>query len=109
MPGEPDVRLVLDAREVVVPDLGSDRQVEPVGRDSDPDAGTAARELVYGLSYALADDVDLGLGVKRGLNDAAADLKTDGCGGEPCDLVVELVHEGAPSPSCDTIRTDSRG
>ncbi len=40
------------------------------------------------------------------VNAAAADLKADGCGGEPCDLVVELVHEGAPSPSCDTIRTD---
>ena len=34
-------------------------------------------------------------------------LKTDGCGGEPCDLVVELVHEGAPSPSCDVIKTDA--
>ena len=32
--------------------------------------------------------------------------KADGCGGEPCDLVVELVHEGAPSPSCATIGTD---
>lgn len=40
------------------------------------------------------------------VNAAAADLKVDGCGGEPCDLVVELVHEGAPSPSCDTITTD---
>ncbi len=40
------------------------------------------------------------------VNAAAADLKADGCGGEPCDLVIELVHEGAPSPSCDTIRTD---
>ncbi|WP_374454779.1 ExeM/NucH family extracellular endonuclease [Nocardioides sp.] len=40
------------------------------------------------------------------VNDAAADLKAAGCGGEPCDLVIELVHEGAPSPSCDTIRND---
>ncbi|WP_165356762.1 ExeM/NucH family extracellular endonuclease, partial [Nocardioides zhouii] len=40
------------------------------------------------------------------VNDAATVLKTDGCGGEPCDLVVELVHEGAPSPSCDVIKDD---
>ncbi|CAM3528320.1 ExeM/NucH family extracellular endonuclease [Nocardioides zeicaulis] len=41
------------------------------------------------------------------VNAAAADLKEDGCGGQPCDLVVELVHEGAPSPSCATIGSDT--
>lgn len=41
------------------------------------------------------------------VNDAADTLKVDGCGGVPCDLVIELVHEGAPSPSCDTIKTDT--
>ncbi|KQV71561.1 hypothetical protein ASC64_06025 [Nocardioides sp. Root122] len=41
------------------------------------------------------------------VNDAAADLKATGCGGEACDLVIELVHEGAPSPSCDTVRNDT--
>ncbi|HEV2797466.1 MAG TPA: ExeM/NucH family extracellular endonuclease, partial [Nocardioides sp.] len=41
------------------------------------------------------------------VNTAAAGLKTDGCGGEPCDLVVELVHEGAPTPSCATIKDDA--
>ena len=37
-------------------------------------------------------------GIVDEVNDAAAVLKADGCGGEPCDLVVELVHEGAPTP-----------
>lgn len=41
------------------------------------------------------------------VNTAAAVLKAGGCGGEPCDLVIELVHEGAPSPSCSTIKTDT--
>ncbi|MCD6639990.1 MAG: ExeM/NucH family extracellular endonuclease [Nocardioides sp.] len=41
------------------------------------------------------------------VNAAAADLKDDGCGGEPCDLVVELVHEGAASATCSTIATDT--
>jgi 5'-nucleotidase len=40
------------------------------------------------------------------VNTAAAALKADGCGGEACDLVIELVHEGAPSPSCATIKED---
>ncbi len=40
------------------------------------------------------------------VNAAADTLKVDGCGGEPCDLVIELVHEGAPSPSCATIKSD---
>ncbi|MDR7255526.1 5'-nucleotidase, partial [Nocardioides sp. BE266] len=40
------------------------------------------------------------------VNAAADQLKASGCGGEPCDLVIELVHEGAPSPSCATIKTD---
>jgi hypothetical protein len=34
---------------------------------------TAARELVYGATYALANNIDLGIGVKEGLNDAADD------------------------------------
>ncbi len=38
------------------------------------------------------------------VNAAAADLKVDGCGGAPCDVVVELVHEGAPTPDCATIK-----
>ncbi|HEY0641928.1 MAG TPA: ExeM/NucH family extracellular endonuclease, partial [Nocardioides sp.] len=46
-------------------------------------------------------------GIVDEVNAAAADLKTDGCGDEPCDLVIELVHEGAPSPSCDTIKNDA--
>ncbi len=41
------------------------------------------------------------------VNDAADALKVDGCGGVPCDVVIELVHEGAPSPSCTTIKTDT--
>ncbi|MCF6379046.1 ExeM/NucH family extracellular endonuclease [Nocardioides KLBMP 9356] len=41
------------------------------------------------------------------VNAAADQLKADGCGGEPCDLVIELVHEGAPSPNCATIGSDT--
>ncbi|MEO5664353.1 MAG: ExeM/NucH family extracellular endonuclease, partial [Nocardioides sp.] len=41
------------------------------------------------------------------VNDAADALRVDGCGGAPCDVVIELVHEGAPSPSCTTIKTDT--
>ncbi|GAA1144721.1 ExeM/NucH family extracellular endonuclease [Nocardioides aquiterrae] len=37
------------------------------------------------------------------VNASAEDLKTDGCGGAPCDLVVMLVHEGAPAPDCSTV------
>jgi hypothetical protein len=46
-----------------------------VGRDTnpDPESGSAMRELVLGLVYALSDDVDLGLGVKKGLSDPADD------------------------------------
>jgi predicted porin len=45
------------------------------GRDSHPDsaARTPRRELVYGLTYALSEDLDLGIGVKKGLNDPADD------------------------------------
>lgn len=37
------------------------------------------------------------------VNASAEQLKTDGCGGQPCDLVVMLVHEGAPAPDCSTV------
>jgi predicted porin len=45
------------------------------GRDSeaDPAAGSHAREFVVGATYALSERIDLGIGVKKGLNDAAAD------------------------------------
>jgi hypothetical protein len=43
-----------------------------VGRDTNPDPGEpATREAVLGAMLALSDDVDLGAGIKRGLNDAA--------------------------------------
>ena len=32
-----------------------------------------ANEIVYGLTYALRENIDLGIGVKRGLNDSADD------------------------------------
>jgi hypothetical protein len=41
--------------------------------DPDPDSRAALRELALGAVYALSDDVDLGLGVKKGLSDPAAD------------------------------------
>ncbi len=62
------------------------------------------------LDSLVAPDAIAGLEITSivdEVNAAAADLKTDGCGGEPCDLVIELVHEGAPSPSCATIKTDA--
>ena len=39
-----------------------------LARDSDPDRGSRAtvRAVVFGLMYAVSDDLDLGLGVKRG-------------------------------------------
>jgi hypothetical protein len=46
-----------------------------VSRDTDPDpAGRASvRERVLGATYALSDDIDIGLGVKSGLSDPADD------------------------------------
>ncbi|HEY0642759.1 MAG TPA: ExeM/NucH family extracellular endonuclease, partial [Nocardioides sp.] len=61
------------------------------------------------LDSLVAPDAIAGLEITSivdEVNTAAAKLKTDGCGGEPCDLVIELVHEGAPSPSCATIKDD---
>jgi len=61
------------------------------------------------LDSLVAPDAIAGLEITSivdEVNAAAAELKTDGCGGEACDLVIELVHEGAPSPSCATIKTD---
>ena len=45
------------------------------GRDSQPDptAGTHGRELVLGAIYELTPSVELGLGVKKALNDSADD------------------------------------
>ena len=45
------------------------------GRDSSPDpaGGAPSRELVLGATYAISERIDLGLGVKKGLNDAADD------------------------------------
>lgn len=62
------------------------------------------------LDSLVAPDAIAGLeitSIVEEVNAAADDLKTNGCGGEPCDLVIELVHEGAPSPSCATIKTDA--
>jgi hypothetical protein len=46
-----------------------------LGRDTNPDPATRAslREMVLGLMYALSEDIDLGLGAKWGLSDAADD------------------------------------
>lgn len=46
-----------------------------LGHDSNPDpaAHTPVRELVYGLTYAVSGDIDLGIGLKKALNDAADD------------------------------------
>lgn len=46
-----------------------------LGRDSNPDPAsrTSLREIVYGLMYGMTPDVDLGLGLKRGLSDPADD------------------------------------
>jgi hypothetical protein len=46
-----------------------------LGRDTNPDpaSGASLREMVLGLLYALSEDVDLGLGVKWGLSEAADD------------------------------------
>ena len=46
-----------------------------LGRDTSPDraSGAALREAVFGLMYAPSEDVDLGLGLKKGLSDPADD------------------------------------
>jgi hypothetical protein len=51
------------------------RLVADYGHESQPDptAGTHDRELVLGATYALSERIDLGLGVKKGLNDSADD------------------------------------
>jgi predicted porin len=45
------------------------------GRDSSPDpTGSArSRELVVGTTYAISERIDLGIGIKTGLSDAADD------------------------------------
>ncbi|MBL0749005.1 ExeM/NucH family extracellular endonuclease, partial [Nocardioides baculatus] len=67
--------------------------------------GAVTEDLDALVAPGMLDGVAI-TGIVEEVNDAAAELKTDGCGGEPCDLVIELVHEGAPSPSCDTLRND---
>ena len=48
--------------------------VADLARETQPEPDrSAARELVYGVTYAFRDNVDLGVGIKRGLNDAAVD------------------------------------
>lgn len=42
-------------------------------RDTDPAAAGAIREWVYGLAYALREHLDVGIGVKNALSDAADD------------------------------------
>lgn len=51
------------------------RLVLDLGRDTNPDADSrrALREIVLGLIYAPRAEVDIGLGVKRGLSDTADD------------------------------------
>ena len=46
-----------------------------VGQDTNPDpaASTPSRDLVYGVLYELRENVELGLGLKHGLNDEADD------------------------------------
>lgn len=56
---------VTPALKLIV-DLGIDS-------DTDPAAHTPSRELVYGLTYALRENLDLGIGVTRGLNEEADD------------------------------------
>jgi hypothetical protein len=49
----------------------STKLVVDLGRDTNPDPSsrTSIRERVIGLTYALTADVDLGLGIKKGLSD----------------------------------------
>ena len=51
------------------------RLLADYGRDSHPDpaAGSHGREFVVGATYALSERIDLGIGLKKGLNDAADD------------------------------------
>lgn len=51
------------------------RLVADYARDTEPDPATGShtRELVLGATYAFAERVDVGLGVKKGLNDGADD------------------------------------
>lgn len=51
------------------------RLLADYGRDSKPDptAGLHGRELVVGAIYVLSERINLGLGLKTGLNDAADD------------------------------------
>lgn len=61
------------------------------------------------LDSLVAPDAIEGLAITSivdEVNAAAADLKADGCGEAPCDLVIELVHEGAPNPDCATIKEE---
>ncbi|CUR61263.1 conserved exported hypothetical protein [metagenome] len=79
-------------------DAGAGIRVGFVGAVTEDLDSLVAPSAIDGLEItSIVDEV----------NAAAADLKADGCGGEACDLVIELVHEGAPSPSCDTVRNDT--
>jgi predicted porin len=51
------------------------RLIADYGRDTDPDptGGSHGRELVLGAIYQVSERVELGAGVKHGLNDAADD------------------------------------
>jgi hypothetical protein len=51
------------------------RLLADYGQDSapDPKAGSHGREFVVGATYALSGRADLGLGLKKGLNDPADD------------------------------------
>lgn len=51
------------------------RLVADYGRDSSPDptGGAHSRELVVGTTYAISERMDLGVGIKKGLSDAAHD------------------------------------
>lgn len=79
-------------------DGGAGINVGFVGAVTEDLDSLVAPEAIEGLAIT---------GIVDEVNAAAADLKTDGCGGEPCDLVIELVHEGAPTPSCSTINDDT--
>jgi len=54
---------------------GKLKLVLDLGRDTNPDPAshTAIRENVYGLIYGITGDIDLGLGLKKGLSDPAND------------------------------------
>jgi hypothetical protein len=51
------------------------RLVADLARDSNPDPATRtyARELVYGATYAVTSDIDLGAGFSKALNDTAGE------------------------------------